>query len=487
MIEQVTFVLNGERQTLTDQPPTATVLNYLRYKKHLTGAKEGCAEGDCGACTVAVGEWDGGTVRYRAVNSCIQFLPMLHGKAVVTVEGLKGPNGALHPCQQAIVDTHGSQCGFCTPGFAMSLYVMHLHGTLQDRQRINDGLAGNLCRCTGYGPLIAAADVSMEAEPPAWDAQRRQRERELLAAMPQGETLTFAHVGGRYVSPTSADAFAQAYAEHPEAVILGGATDAGLWVTKQHRDLPTLIHIGRVAELREIRKEADRIWIGAAATYADAEAVLADAYPDFGELIRRIGATQVRNAGTIGGNIANGSPIGDTPPALIALGAELILRRGDARRRTKLEDFFIAYGKQDREPGEFVEAVEVPLLANREQLRCYKISKRFDQDISAVCGCFNIGIERGAVAEARICFGGMAGTPKRAATVEAALRGKPWTRETVEAAIPPFESDFEPLTDMRGSAEYRMLTAKNLLRKYFQETRLPLSKTRLVGREAVMA
>lgn len=482
MREQLTFVLNGEREIVAGLPPTTTVLNYLRYEKRLTGTKEGCAEGDCGACTIALGELDGGTVQYRAVNACIQFLPMLHGKSVLTVEGLKGPGGELHPCQQAIVDTHGSQCGFCTPGFVMSVYA-----TTPGSPPINDALAGNLCRCTGYGPLIAAAENAARAEQPAWDRQRRDRELDLLTAIPQGETLALTHDGHRYFSPVAVDEFARLYAEYPDAVILAGATDVGLWVTKMHRDLPTIIHIGRVAELRQTRVEDDKIWIGAAATYSDAEALLARAYPDFGELIRRLGACQVRNAGTIGGNIANGSPIGDTPPALIALGAELILRKGDARRRMKLEDFFVAYGKQDRAPGEFVEAVEVPLLRNPEQLRCYKVSKRFDQDISALSGCFNITVDGGKIAEARICYGGMAGTPKRASAVEAALSGKPWTQGTIEAAIPAFETDFQPLSDMRGSAEYRMLTAKNLLRKYYQETRLPLARTRLVGREAMLA
>jgi xanthine dehydrogenase small subunit len=487
MTDEITFVLNGERQTVSGLSPATTLLNFLRYNKRLTGTKEGCAEGDCGACTVAVGELDGGEVRYRAVNACIQFLPMLHGKSVVTVEGLKGPGGALHPCQQAIVDTHGSQCGFCTPGFVMSLYAMALNGAAGNRQAINDAFAGNLCRCTGYGPLITAAEIASEAEPPAWDRERRAQESELLAGLASDETLSFAHEGKRYFAPVNIAEFALICANFPDAAIIAGATDAALWVTKQMRDLPVMIHIGRIAELREVRAEGDRIRIGAAATYADAEKLLAAAYPDFGELFRRLGGTQVRNAGTIGGNIANGSPIGDTPPALIALGAELVLRKGDERRRMPLEDFFIAYGKQDRAPGEFVEAVEVPLLQNREQLRCYKISKRFDQDISAICGCFNVSIESNIVKDARIAFGGMAGTPKRAAVVEAALIGKSWTTETIEAAIPAFEEDFQPLTDMRGSAAYRMLAAKNLLRKYFEETRLPLAQTRLAGREAVLA
>jgi xanthine dehydrogenase small subunit len=522
MADRLTFILNGRLETVASLPPTTTLLAYLRGTRRLTGTKEGCAEGDCGACTVAVGELGRDGVRYRAVNACIQFLPMLHGKAVVTVEGLKGPGGALHPCQQAIVDRHGSQCGFCTPGFVMSLYAMGLNGTppdlvhrskrrhqpefgkidakqeasAQGHERsecvstlaaINDEFAGNLCRCTGYGPLIEAAREALQAEPPAWDREGRGAEAEALAAIKPDETLALTHGGQRYFAPTTADEFAQLYQTNPDAVIVAGATDVGLWVTKQHRDLRTLISIAGVEELRTINARSDAIYIGAAATYSDAETVLADAFPDFGELIRRLGARQVRNAGTIGGNIANGSPIGDTPPALIALGATLHLRQGETHRRMPLEDFFLAYGRQDRAAGEFVAAVEVPRLADPGQLRCYKVSKRFDQDISALCGCFSIRIEAGAVAEARIAFGGMAATPKRARTVEAALIGRPWTEATVATALPAFEEDFAPLSDMRGSATYRMLTAKNLLRKYFTETRLPLSQTRLVGRGAEVA
>jgi xanthine dehydrogenase small subunit len=487
MADRLTFILNGRRETVASLPPTTTLLAYLRGTRRLTGTKEGCAEGDCGACTVAVGELSREGVRYRAVNACIQFLPMLHGKAVVTVEGLKGPGGALHPCQQAIVDRHGSQCGFCTPGFVMSLYAMGLNGTPPDLAAINDEFAGNLCRCTGYGPLIEAAREALQAEPPAWDREGRGAEAEALAAIKPDETLALTHGGQRYFAPTTADEFAQLYQTNPDAVIVAGATDVGLWVTKQHRDLRTLISIAGVEELRTINARSDAIYIGAAATYSDAETVLADAFPDFGELIRRLGARQVRNAGTIGGNIANGSPIGDTPPALIALGATLHLRQGETHRRMPLEGFFLAYGRQDRAAGEFVAAVEVPRLADPGQLRCYKVSKRFDQDISALCGCFSIRIEAGAVAEARIAFGGMAATPKRARTVEAALIGRPWTEATVATALPAFEEDFAPLSDMRGSATYRMLTAKNLLRKYFTETRLPLSQTRLVGRGAEVA
>ncbi|MBX2805820.1 MAG: xanthine dehydrogenase small subunit, partial [Hyphomicrobiales bacterium] len=435
-MNEIRFVLNGKPQTASGLSPTTTLLNYLRYEKRLTGTKEGCAEGDCGACTIAVGELTGGKLHYRAVNACIQFLPMVHGKSVVTVEGLKGPSGDLHPSQKAIVDTHGSQCGFCTPGFVMSLYAMTLDGTAASRQAINDGFAGNLCRCTSYGPLIRAAENAAQMTTPSWDVERRAQEQTLLTAMASGEALRITHGDNRYFSPVSLDEFSQIYAKFPDAVILAGATDIGLWVTKQMRDLPTLIYTGRVAELHKIEIDNGKIRIGAAATYADAEKTLADAYPDFGELIRRIGAVQVRNAGTIGGNIANGSPIGDTPPALIALGTELVLRRSDDRRRLPLEEFFIDYGRQDRAPGEFVEAIEMPLLENRDQLRCYKISKRFDQDISAICGCFNIRIENNSVADARIAFGGMAGTPKRANAVEAALTGKSWTAETIETAIP---------------------------------------------------
>jgi xanthine dehydrogenase small subunit len=483
MTDRLTFVLNGKRETVEGLPLTTTLLNYLRRHKHFTGSKEGCAEGDCGACTVVVGEHIDGGMRYRPVNSCIQILPMMYGKAVVTVDALAGPDEALHPAQQAIVDRHGSQCGFCTPGFVMSLYAMGFSQAPADRHAIADALAGNLCRCTGYGPLIAAAEDTAASARPDWDRQRLSEEASLLAEPgDSGVSREFSCGTQKAFVPCTSDQLAALYEQHPDAILVAGATDVGLWVTKQHRDLQKMILLGNIRDLRDVRVEAGVLRIGAAATYADASAAIAQAAPDFGELIRRIGATQVRAAGTIGGNIANGSPIGDTPPALIVLGATLVLRKGASRRRMPLEDFFLAYGKQDRQPGEFVEAVEMPLSDDPHRLRCYKISKRFDQDISALCGCFNVTVADGIVVDARIAFGGMAATPKRASHVEAALTGKLWSHETIEAALPAFGEDFAPLTDMRASAAYRLQAAKNLLRKYYVERNETQTATRLASR-----
>ena len=484
----IRLLLNGEPVVLDDVPPQTTLLEFLRRHRRLTGTKEGCAEGDCGACTVVVGSLsDGGGVIYEAVNACIQFVPMLHGRTVATVEALKGPAGELHPVQAALRDTHGSQCGFCTPGFVMSLYAAHLNGVPGTEQGIDDVFAGNLCRCTGYGPIVAAARAVREAAAPSWDLTRRGIEAEWLAAFEHGADLAYEPGAGAFHAPASADTLSRLFAAHPDATIVAGATDVGLWVTKQHRDLGTIIHVGRCRDLQCIEERDGTLLIGAGVSYSAAFEAIAEHYPDIGELFRRLGSVQVRNAGTIGGNIANGSPIGDSPPALIAAGATLVLRHGDARRELPLEDFFVDYGKQDRAPGEFVEAMRVPLPAEDTRLACYKISKRFDQDISALCGCFNVTVADGTVNAARIAYGGMAATPKRAANVERALIGAPWAEATIETAIPAFEADFTPLTDMRASADYRMAAAKNLLRRYFLESHLPLGATRIVGRGAEAA
>ncbi len=494
MTREIAFLLNGAVETVSGVPPTMTLLQYLRRRKRLTGTKEGCAEGDCGACTVVLGDpaadsAGDGTLRHRAANACILFLPMVHGRAVTTVEGLGGgaPGEALHPVQRAFVEHHASQCGFCTPGFVMSAYAAWLEGEPLDKRSVDDLMAGNLCRCTGYGPIIDATLALNGAAPPDEErAGAKEAARRLEHAAGAGP-LTYEYGGQRWYGPTAADELAALYEAHPDAVLVAGATDVGLWVTKQHRRLDTVIDIGRVRELNDLGVSGGSLRIGAGVTCSGAFDAIAGRWPDFGELLRRFGGRQVRNAGTIGGNIANGSPIGDSPPALIALGATLVLRKGAARRRLPLEAFFLAYGKQDRQPGEFVEAVEIPLDTGAEELKCYKVSKRFDQDISALCGCFNLRIEDGAVARARIAFGGMAATPKRAAAVEAALLGRPWTEATVAAALPAFAEDFTPIDDMRASAGYRLLAAQNLLRRAFHESRRPLRETRLAGREAAFA
>jgi xanthine dehydrogenase small subunit len=445
----IRFLLNGVPQAV-DAPPTTTLLDWLREQKHLTGTKEGCNEGDCGACTVMVTDQTGS----RALNACILFLPQLHGRAIRTVEGIAGPDGTLHPVQQAMVDHHGSQCGFCTPGFIVSMATAHLNG----RTDFDDQLAGNLCRCTGYAPILRAAEAAAHKPVPDWMKTDATPAQDPSFASPAAAPVAM---------PTTADDLATWYEAHPDATLIAGATDVGLWVTKGLRDLAPVAFLNQCSDLRGIVVDQETIHIGAMTSLTEFGAFIADRHPSFAEMIRRYGSVQVRNAATVGGNIANGSPIGDSPPPLIALGATLHLRKGDTRRDLPLEDFFLDYGKQDRAPGEFVEAVSIPVQS--DTLRVYKLSKRFDQDISAVCGAFNVTVADGTVTEARIAFGGMAGTPKRAAKVEAALIGQPWTQETIETARARFAEDFTPLSDMRASASYRLETASNMLLRYFAE------------------
>jgi len=480
MSDSITFIRGTRTIALGDIDPNTTVLNYLRQQEGSCGTKEGCAEGDCGACTVVLGELDGDRIRYRAVNSCIQFLPTLHGKQLITVEDLKNADGTLHPVQQAMVETHGSQCGFCTPGFVMSLFTLfHADGTL-DRGRIDDALAGNLCRCTGYGPIVAAAQRMRELGKTDRFAAGESRTVVELLRLQNDTMAAFEGEGRRCFAPRTVDDLAALLDRHPAACILAGGTDVGLWVTKQHHILDPIVYVGEVAELRQIRVEADHVEIGAAVPYADLHELIAQHYPDFGELIRRLGSTQIRNTGTMGGNIANGSPIGDSPPPLIALGATLVLRSKAGQRELQLEDYFIAYGKQDRRPGEFVELIRLPLPQPGYQFRCYKISKRFDQDITACLGAFNARIVNGIVEDIRIAYGGMAATPKRAPACEAALKGKPWTRATVAQGQLALRHDFVPITDMRASRDYRARVAENLLLKFFIETTEPKAATRVV-------
>ncbi|MBV1696094.1 MAG: xanthine dehydrogenase small subunit [Hyphomicrobiales bacterium] len=487
MRDAISLILNGEKRDIRGVPPTTTLLQWLRGHERLTGTKEGCAEGDCGACTVVVGERDADGVTYRAINACIALLPMLEGTSITTVEGVEGPGGELHPCQRAMVDEHGSQCGFCTPGFVMSLYAMQL--TPPPRLSpavIDDVLAGNLCRCTGYGPIVAAAKAMQAMPRPAWDQERREADAAMLEAIAHDETVRIDAGGETMLLPADEEALATLAARHPDAVIVSGATDVGLWVTKQGRDMPLVISTVRVrgGPFGRVEIGADgTVWIGAGVRHSEAASHLAPHVPELAELWRRFAGVQVRNAGTVGGNIANGSPIGDLAPAMIALGARLHLRHGATQRSLPIEDFFIAYGRQDRAPGEIVTGVSFALPAP-DAMRCYKVSKRFDDDISAVCGCFVIVREAGRIVHARLAYGGMAATPKRARRAEAALIDAPWSEATIQAAMGALEHDFAPISDLRASADYRMMVARNLLRRSFIEMSDAAPATRLVGAAA---
>ncbi|MDM9628920.1 xanthine dehydrogenase small subunit [Rhizobium sp. S152] len=474
MNDCIRFILNGEDVSLKDVRPTETLLDYLRLQRRLTGTKEGCAEGDCGACTVLVGRLVDGKLYYESVNACIRFIGSLNATHVVTIEHLAAKNGALHPVQQAMVDCHGSQCGFCTPGFVMSLYGLWLSNDKPSRADIEKALQGNLCRCTGYEPIVKAAEQVSRTRPSTLFDPLEKTRADIIArlwAMKNNQTITIVSGDDRLVVPGSLDALARVLAAEPNATVVAGSTDVGLWVTKQMRALNPVVFINHLSELQGITTGEGGLTIGAGVTYTRAFSAIAAKMPTLGRLIDRIGGEQVRNMGTIGGNIANGSPIGDSPPPLIALGATVKLRSVEGTRMLRLEDFFIDYGKQDRRPGEFVESIFVPYPAEDTRFAVYKITKRRDEDITAVLGAFYLTLdEQGDVNDIRIAFGGMAGTPKRARAVENELMGKPWTEDTIAAARDAFDSDYQPLTDWRATAEYRQLTAKNLLTRFYLET-----------------
>ncbi|MFV2031446.1 MAG: xanthine dehydrogenase small subunit [Gammaproteobacteria bacterium] len=482
----IRFILDGELVEIEDIDPTRTVLQYLREDIGRVGSKEGCAEGDCGACTVVVGELVDDRIRFRAVNACIQFMPTLDGKMLLTVESLRSTEGQLHPVQQSMVDYHGSQCGFCTPGFIMSMFALYKTDADPDRKAIDDALSGNLCRCTGYRAIIEAtrhmtdyaapADANPIIFSPARENAKGASEQEkamakCLKKLRRKQGLRLEGGGRSYFAPASTDELAEVYTQHPDACILAGGTDVGLWVTKQLRELPVVIYLGNVAQLNRIDETDDGIEIGAAVSLTDAFDSLSGQFPELAEMFRRFSSVPVRNAGTLVGNIANGSPIGDSMPALISLGARVKLRQGARNRELALEALYIDYQKNAMQSREFVESVIIPKRDTAMKVRCYKLCKRFDQDISAVCAAFALQLHGDQVASIDIVFGGMAAIPKRAAQAEAVLSRNAWNEESVRQAMQALAKDFSPLTDMRASAAYRQQSAANLLYRFYLETR----------------
>jgi xanthine dehydrogenase small subunit len=471
----IRFLLGGEVVQAGGVSPSKSVLNFLREDLRRKGTKEGCAEGDCGACTVVLGELEGDTVRLRTVNACIQFVPSLDGKALFTVEDLRQSGGALHPVQQAMVDCHGSQCGFCTPGFVMSLWNVYADCTTAGGcsrkpgdAELRTALTGNLCRCTGYRPILEAGRRMFDLAPVALD---RAALAQKLRPLQRAESLVYKHGGRRFFAPRTLAELLQLRAAHPKATLLAGCTDVGLWVSKQLRDLGDILYIGEVAELKRIERRADAIVIGAGVSLTDGYGALDALYPQLHEMWERFASVPIRNAGTLGGNVANGSPIGDSMPGLIALGARVVLQSVRGARTIALEDLYVDYMKKSMAADEIVAAIEVPLPAPGLQFRTYKLSKRYDSDISAVCAAFALRLDAGRIAQARVAFGGLAATPKRAPATERALQGQAWNETTARAAMAALDGDYTPLTDMRASAGYRAATARNLLHRFFLETR----------------
>ncbi len=459
-MSELRFQLNGRWRTENSVSPTTTLLDYLRLNARLTGTKEGCAEGDCGACTVVVGlpQEDGG-MAWRAVNSCLVLVPQVDGLPVITVEGLGQPDGTLHSVQQSLIEADATQCGFCTPGFAMAMFAFAQSGEIRDDETIHEALAGNLCRCTGYKPIVEACKT-MRADPPGCGLA--DRAGDAASEYRRGSQL--------YLAPRSIGELVDAKSRYPDAFVLGGGTDLGIRVSKEREAFPVVISTQWVGELRAISDDGGKLTIGGGVTYTRALPSLDKHFPSFAALVRRIGSRQIRNIGTLAANIANASPIGDTIPCLIALDATIVLRSTRGARRVKADEFITSYRKTAMERDEIIEAIEIPLLEGGATFTTYKLSKRFDQDISTVIGAYRLRIEDGKVSELRAAYGGMAATTARARHVEAAIVGKPWTAETLRDVDALIAQDFQPMTDHRGTDAYRLRAAANLIRRLQLET-----------------
>ena len=457
-IDRLEFAVGDERRSLTDVGPDEMLLDYLREVEHRTGTKEGCASGDCGACTVLLA-MPGPEGRLRTVNSCITHVGSLHGSQVLTIEDVAA-GADLHPVQRAMVEGNGSQCGFCTPGIVMSLYAMAIRDSGDDPLRSE--LAGNLCRCTGYRPILDAARAALVERTP-------RPSLEILGALADAAAAPTRVRGssGSVHAPVALSEALETLAAEPESTVVAGGTDVALDVTQALDQSRNVIHIGRVAELLRISTEESHRTFGAAVTYTDLRDPLCELYPDCSALLDRFGSPQIRNRGTLGGNLGTASPIGDMIPILLALDAEVSIASLGEVRRINVADFVVGYRTTALRPGELIVAIHIPLPTEARTFQVHKVTKRIDDDISTVLLAIDTEVDGDRFGHVRVALGGMAAMAKRAPTVEEDLAGQPLSAETIQTAADGLLADFSPLSDVRASSDYRHRVARGLLERSY--------------------
>jgi xanthine dehydrogenase small subunit len=469
----IKFILNDKVQEIRDPDPNETILNYIRLKLKKTGTKEGCAEGGCGACTVVIGELEKNNIVYKAINSCIAFTPSLEGKQLLVVEDLILKNGSLHPVQNAMVNYHGSQCGFCTPGFIMSLFSMYKNNTSYKEKTIEESISGNLCRCTGYRPIIDAAKSLNNSKSDQFKKNKKKIIDLLKKIKPK--SISIKKQNKKYFAPRSVNELKKIIKKYPNFEFLSGGTDMSLTVTKQKKNLENIIYLNSIDELNYIKKNDKYIEVGATTSLRKFELFIKKYYSDFNTILKRYGSIQIRNVATMAGNIATASPIGDSLPLLLSLDASIVIESFNKKTILPLKNFFIGYRKTKLKKGQFISSIRIPIF-KKNIFKAYKISKRMDDDISSVCASFNLIIINKKIKNIKIAYGGMAPIPKRAIYCEKVLLNKNFSQDIILKAQKSLEKDFQPINDMRASKDYRMEIAKNLLMKCFIE----ITKNKLI-------
>ncbi len=463
----IEFIYENRIFKIKNPDSNETLLNYIRTKLKKTGTKEGCAEGGCGACTVVLGELKKNEISYKAINSCISLLPVLQGKQLILVEDLISKDGSLHPVQQAMVNYHGSQCGFCTPGFIMSLFSMFKKNSKFKNDEVKDAISGNLCRCTGYQPIIKAAK-SLKGKNKIDHFSKNKKNIINLFKKINNKSIVIYKKGKKYFAPRYIFELKKILKKNSDVNFLSGGTDLSLTITKEKKDINSIIYMNAISELNYIKNNNKFIEVGASTPLIELESYIKKYYPDFTKILRRYGSPQIRNVATVAGNIATASPIGDCLPLLLSLNAKVVLQDLRKTKILLLDDFFLSYRRTRLKKGQFIHSIRIPLYEDNT-FKAYKVSKRFDDDISSICAAFNLEIVKNKVQSVRIAYGGMAAIPKRAIHCEKILSNSLFTDEIIDKAKKALEKDFKPISDMRASGLYRMEVAKNLLEKYYAE------------------